>query len=43
MELVMPPHVKPSQVASTAMFGIRAMLDGRTKEVVALLRDNFLR
>lgn len=43
MELVMPPHVKPTQVASTAMFGIRAILDGRTKEVVALLRDNFLR
>lgn len=43
MELVMPPHVKASQVASTAMFGVKAVLDGRTKEVVSLLRDNFLR
>ncbi|MCT4334743.1 thiamine pyrophosphate-binding protein [Paracoccus sp. YLB-12] len=43
MELVMPPHVKPSQVASTAMFGVKAVLDGRTKEVVDLLRNNFFR
>ena len=43
MELVMPPKVKVSQVASTAMFGVKAVLDGRTKEVVSLLRDNFLR
>lgn len=43
MELVMPPHVKPTQIASTAMFGIKALLDGRTKEVISLFRDNFLR
>lgn len=43
MELVMPPQIQPSHVASTALFGIKAILDGRTKEVVALLRDNFLR
>ena len=43
MELVMPPEVAISQVASTAMFGVRAIFDGRTGEVVSLLRDNFLR
>ena len=42
-ELVMPPKIKPSQVASTAMFGVKAVLDGRTKEVVDLLRNNFWR
>ncbi|RYH11324.1 thiamine pyrophosphate-dependent enzyme [Tropicimonas sp. IMCC6043] len=43
MELVMPPEVTTGQVASTALFGMKAVLDGRGKEVVALLRDNFLR
>lgn len=43
MELVMPPKVTAGQVASTAMFGVRAILDGRSGEVVSLLRDNFLR
>ena len=43
MELVMPPKIKASQVAGTALFGVKAVLDGRTKEVVDLLRNNFLR
>ena len=43
MELVMPPKVEASQVAATALFGMRAVLDGRTREVVDLLRNNFLR
>lgn len=43
MELVMPPKVEANQVASTAMFGLKAVLNGRTDEVVSLLRDNFLR
>lgn len=43
MELVMPPKIQASQVASTALFSIKAILDGRAKEVVALLRNNFLR
>lgn len=43
MELVMPPKVELSQVASTALFGVKAVLDGRGGEVVDLLRDNFLR
>lgn len=43
MELVMPPKVEAGQVASTALFGIKAVFDGRMREVVSLLRDNFLR
>jgi pyruvate dehydrogenase (quinone) len=43
MELVMPPEIKVSQVASTALFGIKAVLDGRGREVISLFRDNFLR
>ena len=43
MELVMPPRIEAGQVASTALFGVKAVLDGRAGEVVSLLRDNFLR
>ncbi|MCA0978458.1 ubiquinone-dependent pyruvate dehydrogenase [Qipengyuania flava] len=43
MELVMPPKIEASQVAGTALFGVKAVLDGRTKEVIDLLRNNFLR
>lgn len=43
VELVMPPKIEFSQIASTALFGVKAVLDGRTGEVVELLRDNFLR
>jgi len=42
VELVMPPEIELSQVASTALFGIKAVLNGRTNEVISLLRDNFL-
>ena len=43
MELVMPPRIEAGQVASTALFGFKAVLNGRASEVVSLLRDNFLR
>lgn len=43
MELVMPPRIEASQVAGTALFGVKAVFDGRTREVVDLLRNNFLR
>ncbi|MPQ92509.1 thiamine pyrophosphate-dependent enzyme [Thioclava sp. JE_KL1] len=43
MELVMPPKIKPAQVGSTALFGVKAVLNGRADEVVSLMRDNFLR
>ncbi|WEN14250.1 thiamine pyrophosphate-binding protein [Rhodanobacter sp. AS-Z3] len=43
LELVMPPKIKLSQMASTALFGVKAVLDGRGREVIDLLRNNFLR
>ena len=43
MELVMPPKIEAGQVASTALFGIKAVLNGRMDEVKDLLKDNFLR
>ncbi len=43
MELVMPPKIEPAQVGSTALFGVKAVLNGRADEVVSLMRDNFLR
>ena len=43
MELVMPPEITAGQVASTAMFGLKAILSGRTDEVVRLLKNNFWR
>ena len=43
LELVMPPEIEAGQVLSTALFGAKAVAHGRMKEVVSLLRDNFLR
>lgn len=43
VELVMPPEVEAQEIASTALFGIKAVLDGRGKEVISLIRDNFIR
>lgn len=43
MEPVVPPKIAASQVAATALFGMRAMLDGRTREVVNLVRNKVLR
>ncbi|WP_322867776.1 thiamine pyrophosphate-dependent enzyme [Aquicoccus sp. G2-2] len=43
MELVMPPKIEAGQVASTALFGLKAVLDGRAREVVSLLKTNFLK
>lgn len=43
MELIIPPRIEANQVASTALFGVKAVLDGRSREVYHLLRDNFLR
>ena len=43
VELVMPPRIEAREIASTALFGVKAVMDGRVKEVISLLRDNFLR
>lgn len=43
MELVMPPKIEAGQVASTALFGLKAVLNGKTGDVYSLLRNNFWR
>lgn len=43
MELVMPPKIEANQVASTALFGMKAVLNGRSDEVVSLIKDNFIK
>jgi len=43
MELIMPPKVEAGQVVSTALYGVKAVLNGRTDELITLLRDNFVR
>lgn len=43
MELVMPPQVRPTHITSTALFGMKAILNGRADEVVQLLKNNFWR
>lgn len=40
MELVMPPKVEVGQVASTALFGFKAVLNGRANELFSLIRNN---
>lgn len=41
IELVMPPHIEPGQVASTALYSTKAVFSGRMDEVVDLVRNNF--
>ncbi|WP_088743924.1 thiamine pyrophosphate-dependent enzyme [Cobetia sp. QF-1] len=41
MELVMPPHIEAGQVASTALYSAKALLNGRMDDVVDLVRNNF--
>lgn len=43
LELVMPPKIEMSQIASTALFGVKAVLSGRSGELIDLVRNNFLR
>jgi pyruvate dehydrogenase (quinone) len=42
MELVMPPEVEFAQVAGTALYAAKAVLAGRTRDVVDLVESNFL-
>ena len=40
-ELVMPPHIEAGQIASTALYSAKAVLNGRMDDVVDLVRNNF--
>jgi pyruvate dehydrogenase (quinone) len=42
MELVMPPQIEASQVLGTALYSVKAILDGRPSDVAALIESNFL-
>jgi pyruvate dehydrogenase (quinone) len=41
MELVMPPQVEVSQVLGTALYSVKAVLDGRAADVARLVGSNF--
>ena len=41
-ELVMPPKIAASQVFGTALYGAKAVLGGRAKDVVSLIKENLL-
>ena len=43
MELVMPPKVEPAQVLGTALYSVKAVLDGRPGDVLELVTSNFLK
>ena len=38
-ELVMPPHIKPRQVAGMALYSAKAVLGGRGTDVVGIIRN----
>ncbi|MBB3998233.1 thiamine pyrophosphate-dependent enzyme [Aureimonas pseudogalii] len=42
MELVMPPTVQAAQVFGTALYSAKAMIGGRGKDVLTLLKENFV-
>ncbi len=42
-ELVMPPHIEPSMVFGTVLYGAKAVLSGRAHDVVDLIDSNFLK
>ena len=42
MELVRPPHVEASQVIGTALYSAKAILGGRSGDVLELIESNFL-
>ncbi len=43
VELVMPPKLEARQVGGSMLFGVRAVLDGRFRELLEVARDNLLR
>jgi pyruvate dehydrogenase (quinone) len=42
-ELLIPPTISAAQVAGTALYSAKAVLDGRGGDVVDLIKDNFLK
>lgn len=42
-ELVMPPHIEPGVVFGAALYGAKAVLSGRAKDLVNLVETNFLK
>jgi len=42
-ELVMPPHIEAHQVVGTALYGVKALAQGRFKDIKKLLIDNFVK
>jgi len=40
---VMPPTVKASQVFGIALYSAKAIIGGRGKDVISLVKDNFLK
>lgn len=43
VELVMPPKLEAKQVGGSMLFGIKAVFDGRFRELVEVARNNLLR
>ncbi|HEX7849048.1 MAG TPA: ubiquinone-dependent pyruvate dehydrogenase, partial [Sphingomonas sp.] len=41
-ELVMPPKIEASQVFGTALYGAKAVLGGKAKDVFGLIKENLL-
>jgi pyruvate dehydrogenase (quinone) len=41
-ELVMPPKIEASQVFGTALYGAKAVLGGKARDVVSLIKENLL-
>lgn len=43
MELLMPPKIELAQVAGTALYSVKAILEGRTRDVIELVENNFVK
>jgi pyruvate dehydrogenase (quinone) len=43
MELVMPPKLELASVAGMALYSVKAVLEGRTHGVIALVENNIVK
>jgi pyruvate dehydrogenase (quinone) len=43
MELVMPPKIDLAQVAGTTLYSVKAILEGRARDVIDLVESNFIK